>query len=110
MTRNLESGKRNACMTLQKQIVIPDAFNARKEVFLNAGEPLWGHVRWLKGVELMEARKLGARKPVEINTPYRDDITEDDQLVVNGQVVKIESIINIDERNAELLISGEARP
>ena len=108
--RRIESGARNTPMTLQKQIVVDNEHGQQEEVFVNVGALLYGHVRWLDGNELMEARRLGARKPVEITTLYRKDITEDDQLVFGGETVKITSVQNVGQRNTKLLIEGEARP
>ena len=97
-------------MMLQKQVVVPNEHGQQEETFLSVGAPLYGHVRWLDGNELMEARRLGARKPVEITTLWRNDITEDDQLVFDEETVKIMSVINVGQRRSKLLITGEARP
>lgn len=110
MSRFIESGQRNVCMTLQKQVVVKNEHGQQVEVHLKAGEPLWGNVWTPTGEELVEARKLGVRNPVKIRTLYRDDITADDQLMYNGKSIKIESVIDEGERRTELVITGEARP
>ena len=110
MSRFIESGQRNVCMTLQKQVVIEDEHGAPKEVHLSHGEPLYGHAWMPTGEELVEANRLGVRNPMKVDTLFRDDITADDQLVFNGKTMKIASVVDVGERHAELLITGEVRP
>ena len=110
MSRFIESGQRNACMTLQKQVVIKGEHGQQEDVFLSHGEPLYGNVWTPTGEELVEARRLGVRNPVKIRTLFRDDITADDQLTYNGKIVKIQSVVDEGERRTELVITGEVRP
>jgi len=95
-------------MTVQKQLVLTNVHGQQEEQFVDAGT-IWGSVKWLKGVELTEAKKAGAQKPCEIRTRYRTDLTEDDRLAFRGETVNITAIDNMYERDRELVITGEAR-
>lgn len=107
--RDIEPGRLNTLITVQKQLVLANVHGQQEEQFVDAGT-IWGSVEWLKGIERTEARRAGAVKPCRIRTRYRADLTENDRLVFRGETVNIEGIDDMDERNREFVIHGEARP
>ena len=65
---------------------------------------VWAFAAPKTGREYDEAQKLRAETTYNIHTRYFADITAEMQIRFNGRILKIESVLNINERNEELLI------
>lgn len=65
---------------------------------------VWAFVTPKTGREYDEAQKLRAETTYNIHTRYFSDITAQMQIRFNGRILKIESVLNINERNEELQI------
>lgn len=80
--------------------------NSMKENVPNYKEvrTVWAFVAPKTGREYDEAQKLRAETTYNVHTRYFSDITSDMQIRYNDRILKIESVLNIDERNEELHI------
>lgn len=65
---------------------------------------VWAFVAPKTGREYDEAQKLRAETTYNVHTRYFDDITAEMQIKYNNKIFKIESVLNISERNEELHI------
>ena len=65
---------------------------------------VWAFVAPKTGREYDEAQKLRAETTYNVHTRYFSDITAEMQMRFNDRILKIESVLNINERNEELLI------
>ena len=65
---------------------------------------VWAFVAPKTGREYDEAQKLRAETTYNIHTRYFSDITAQMQIRFNDRILKIESVLNINERNEELQI------
>ena len=65
---------------------------------------VWAFAAPKTGREYDEAQKLRAETTYNIHTRYFADITAEMQIRFNGRILKIESVLNINERNEELQI------
>ena len=65
---------------------------------------VWAFVAPKTGREYDEAQKLRAETTYNVHTRYFADVTADMQIKYNNKIFKIESVLNIDERNEELHI------
>lgn len=65
---------------------------------------VWAFAAPKTGREYDEAQKLRSETTYNIHTRYFADITAEMQVRFNGRILKIESVLNINERNEELLI------
>lgn len=65
---------------------------------------VWAFVSPKTGREYDEAQKLRAETTYNVHTRYFADITAEMQIKYNNKIFKIESVLNIGERNEELLI------
>lgn len=65
---------------------------------------VWAFVAPKTGREYDEAQKLRAETTYNIHTRYFSDITAEMQIRFNDRILKIESVLNINERNEELQI------
>lgn len=65
---------------------------------------VWAYVAPKTGREYDEAQKLRAETTYNVTTRYFPNITTDMQIMFQGRTLKIESVLNISERNEELRI------
>lgn len=65
---------------------------------------VWAFVSPKTGREYDEAQKLRAETTYNVRTRYFADITSEMQIRFNDRILKIESVLNINERNEELQI------
>ena len=65
---------------------------------------VWAFVTPKTGREYDEAQKLRAETTYNVHTRYFADITAEMQIRFNDRILKIESVLNINERNEELFI------
>lgn len=65
---------------------------------------VWAFVSPKTGREYDEAQKLRAETTYNVHTRYFSNITSDMQIEYNNKILKIESVLNVDEKNEELLI------
>jgi len=65
---------------------------------------VWAYVAPKTGREYDEAQKLRAETTYNVITRYFDGITADMRIMFNGRILKIESVLNIDERKEQLQI------
>lgn len=65
---------------------------------------VWAFVAPKTGREYDEAQKLRAETTYNVSTRYFADITSEMQIQYNGRILKIESVLNLNERNEELRI------
>lgn len=65
---------------------------------------VWAFVAPKTGREYDEAQKLRAETTYNVHTRFFADITAEMQIRFNDRILKIESVLNINERNEELLI------
>ena len=65
---------------------------------------VWAFVAPKTGREYDEAQKLRAETTYNVHTRYFADITAEMQIKYNVKILKIESVLNINERNEELQI------
>lgn len=65
---------------------------------------VWAFVTPKTGREYDEAQKLRAETTYNVYTRYFADVTAEMQIRFNDRILKIESVLNVNERNEELLI------
>lgn len=65
---------------------------------------VWAYVAPKTGREYDEAQKLRAETTYNVHTRYFTDITAEMQIKFGNRILKIESVLNVDEHNEELLI------
>ena len=65
---------------------------------------VWAFVSPRTGREYDEAQKLRAETTYNVSIRYFPDITAEMYIKFNGRILKIESVLNIGERNEELMI------
>lgn len=65
---------------------------------------VWAAVEPLQGRELFEAQQVRAELSHRVRLRYRPDIAPKMRLIHKGRVFHIESVINRDERNRELVL------
>nr|DAE66574.1 MAG TPA: head tail joining protein [Caudoviricetes sp.] len=65
---------------------------------------VWAFVAPKTGREYDEAQKLRAETTFNVHTRFFSDITAEMQIRYKDHILKIESVLNINERNEELLI------
>lgn len=65
---------------------------------------VWAFVAPKTGREYDEAQKLRAETTYNVHTRYFADVTAEMQIRFNDRILKIESVLNVNERNEELLI------
>ena len=65
---------------------------------------VWAFVTPKTGREYDEAQKIRAETTYNVHTRYFTDITAEMQIRFNDRILKIESVLNINERNEELQI------
>lgn len=65
---------------------------------------VWAEVSPKTGREYDESQKLRAETTYNVRTRYHEGITADMQIKYGDRVMKIESVLNLSERNEELLI------
>ena len=65
---------------------------------------VWAFVTPKTGREYDEAQKLRAETTYNVHTRFFADITSEMQIRFNDRILKIESVLNINERNEELQI------
>ena len=65
---------------------------------------VWAFVAPRTGREYDEAQKLRAETTYNVQTRYFPDITTDMQISFRGRILRIESVLNVDERNEQLQI------
>lgn len=65
---------------------------------------VWAFVAPKTGREYDEAQKLRAETTYNVHTRFFDDVTAEMQIRFNNRILKIESVLNVNERNEELLI------
>lgn len=65
---------------------------------------VWAFVAPKTGREYDEAQKLRAETTYNVYTRYFADVTAEMQIRFDERVLKIESVLNVNERNEELLI------
>ena len=65
---------------------------------------VWAEVSPKTGRAYDESQKLRAETTYNIRTRYHDGITSDMQIKYVDRVMKIESVLNLSERNEELLM------
>ena len=65
---------------------------------------VWAFVAPKTGREYDEAQKLRAETTYNVHTRYHENISAEMQIRYNDRILKIESVLNINERNEELLI------
>lgn len=73
------------------------------------GYAVWAAVAPMTGHEYDEAQKLRAETTYKVTTRYFPNITTDMKILHGLKVLDIVSILNIDERNAELQIVAKER-
>lgn len=65
---------------------------------------VWAFVAPKTGREYDEAQKLRAETTYNITTRYHEGITAEMRILFRGRTLKIESVLNIGEKNEELRI------
>ena len=69
-----------------------------------AYKTVWAFVAPKTGREYDEAQKLRAETTYNVMTRYFPNITTDMQILFEGRTLKMESVLNISERNEQLQI------
>ena len=63
---------------------------------------VWASVEPLQGREFMAARAANAETTHRVGMRYRGGVTAKQRINFDGRILEIESVMNRDERNAEL--------
>lgn len=70
---------------------------------------VWAFVAPKTGREYDEAQKLRAETTYNVMTRYFPSITTDMRILFRGRILRIESVLNIDEKNEQLqIVASEA--
>jgi len=63
---------------------------------------VWAAVEPLRGREYFEAQKIRPEMQYRVRMRYLAGVTTDMQVIYRGKILDIQSVINVDERDAEL--------
>jgi len=61
-------------------------------------------IRPLSGREYMQAQSLGAEVTHEVAIRYDQGVTSGMRVLHNGRILEIESVMNIDEKNIDMIL------
>lgn len=64
----------------------------------------WANVKPMTGREYMESQKIRAETTYNVSFRYIADVTADMLVLYNGKKLKIESALNLNERNRQILL------
>lgn len=104
----MQAGKLRHRLTLEEAT---DTLNARGEAVpaWSTVTTLWGAIDPLSGREGFEARQLYASASHRIRLRYRAGIVPKMRLTKGARVFEIDAILNVDERNRELVCLATER-
>jgi SPP1 family predicted phage head-tail adaptor len=71
------------------------------------GDTVWAAVEPLQGQEQLVAMQTGIERPHRIKMRYRDDVSGVTQLVYDGRVFDVKSVVDPEERHRELVILAD---
>jgi SPP1 family predicted phage head-tail adaptor len=107
----IEAGKLKDYVTIVEPVGSPDTAGQRNAQFKDFVK-CWAQVVQLSGRELIEARELFARVSTRVRCRWRDvqGVKASMRIVIDGRVLNINSIIDVDRRRqlVEMLCSESA--
>lgn len=104
MRDRLNAGGLRHRVTIQTPTHAQDTQGGLTESWAN-GNTVWASIETLYGRELMYARQSESQATCLIRMRYDATITERHRLLFGTRTFGIESINNVDERNAEMVLS-----
>lgn len=104
----MQAGKLRHRLTLQQST---DANNTRGEAIENWADEanIWGSIRPLSGREGFAANQMYASATHEIRIRYRAGVVPKKRLKHGVRVFDIDAVLNVDERNRELVCIATER-
>lgn len=99
----MNPGKYRNRVTIQSYGKVPDGGGGWQEEWYDDGQA-WAHVNPMQGNKRYIAQQVNSEISHEVYMRYRD-ITRSQRLKHRGRILEIESIIDVDERKKELLIT-----
>jgi len=105
----LDPGKLNKRIKIKKKGEKEDGYGGYKTTYIDVCNP-WALVRALRGKEKVAAEQTVSEVTHKIIIRYRDDILTSYVVVYKGNILEIESVINLNEENRylEILCKGGA--
>jgi len=105
----MEPGKLRHRVNLQRRTTTQSA-TGQPTVAWTTYAARWASVRPLQGREFMLAKQVAADVTTEIKLRYLGGVTAEDRVLFGSRIYDINTVINTDERNVELvLMCKEAR-
>ena len=99
----MRAGELRHRLTFQKKVRTRDSFKEMVETWEDF-VTVWGSIKPLAGKRYFEASQLTAEVTGEVRIRYRSDILSTMRIIFEDKTLEIVSLVNIQERNRELLI------
>lgn len=94
---------------IQQPVTEEDGYGGKPVTWITVGSA-WAKVEPLSGREYFFAHQIQAEVSHRITLRYRQDVREDMRLSVNGRILEIESILDLDEGHQFLeILCSEAK-
>ncbi|OLO40314.1 hypothetical protein BTR23_07445 [Alkalihalophilus pseudofirmus] len=101
----MKAGELKDRLIIQTKVKIPDDGGGYEEDWID-GEKVWSKVTPLSGVSLYRAKQMNAEITHEVKLRYRELSKEENRFKYKSdRILEIESMINVDELNEELLVT-----
>lgn len=100
----MRTGRLRHYVEIQAPEVVTDELGYQEVIWITAGHT-WAAVEPLRGKEYWAAASLQAESTIKVTMrPPGIEITPSNRLVFNGRILGIESVVNVEERNRELVL------
>jgi len=90
-------------ITLQQKTETRDSFGAVIETW-NDVATLYASIEPLRGKEFFDAQQVNAEVTIRIRIRYRSGVTPNMRVLFGTRTFDIQSVINVDERNREMIL------
>ena len=105
----MDSGKLDQLIDLQRNVATPDGIGGTTRAWaaFAASPSVWAKVTARPGREVMVAGRMTAQMPITFTIYNRDDVTELDRIVWNGENYQIRNVLRMGGRTLFLEIDAE---
>ena len=100
----MRAGQRRHQVVIQSKNITTDGYGGAVETWSNFATGVWAAVEPLQGRELTNAQAVFAETTTKISMPYLTGVTTAHRITNGGKIYNIQSIVNIEMRNRDLII------
>ena len=93
-------------VTLQSSVLTPDDYGGQVEVWSDE-DTIWCQVNDQNNSEGVQAGRIAATGSAELITPYRDDITPKNRLIIEDETYNIRSVVDVGRKKRWIRIIAE---